>query len=88
MIETSAPVSSRSHPGTLAPDLLRGAEEIAAFLYGSGRERRKVYHLVETARLPHFRLGNLVCARRTTLMAWIEEQESRGRPASRTAPES
>lgn len=86
MIETDSLPPSRTHPGTLAPDLLRGAEEIAAFLYGSGRERRKVYHPVETARLPHFRPGNLVRARRTTLMAWIEDQESRGRPDPRTEP--
>lgn len=78
MTEIDPPTPSRSHPGTLAPDLLRGAEEIAAFLYGSGRERRNVYHLVETASLPHFRLGNLVCARRTTLLAWIENQERQG----------
>ena len=81
MIETGSSAPPRSHPGTL-----RGAEEIAAFLYGSGHERRKVYHLVETARLPHFRLGNLVCARRTTLMAWIEDQETCGRPGPRVEP--
>lgn len=64
---------------TLAPDLLRGADQIAAFLYGSATERKKVYHLVQTARLPVFRLGSLLCARRSVLLAWIEEQETRGR---------
>ena len=82
MIETGSATPSRAQASTLAPDLLRGAEEIAAFLYGSGRERRKVYHLVETDSLPHFRLGSLVCARRTTLLAWIEDQERQSQRGS------
>jgi hypothetical protein len=61
----------------LAPDLLRGAEEIAAFLFGDKSQRRKVYHLAETSRLPVFRLGSVLCARRSILMAWIAEQEQR-----------
>ena len=61
----------------LAQDLLRGAEEIAAFLFGDRRQRRKVYHLAETSRLPVFRLGSVLCARRSVLMAWIAEQERR-----------
>lgn len=60
-------------------DLLRGADQIAAFLFGSADERRKVYRLIETARLPAFRFGSLLCARRSVLLAWIEEQEERGR---------
>lgn len=39
-------------------DLLRGANEIAAFLFGSAKHRRRVYHLVETSKLPVFRLGS------------------------------
>ena len=62
----------------LAQDLLRGAEEIAAFLFGSKAQRRKVYHLAETSRLPVFRLGSVLCARRSVLMTWIAEQEQRG----------
>lgn len=61
----------------LAQDLLRGAEEIAAFLFGDKTQRRKVYHLAETSRLPVFRLGSVLCARRSVLMAWISEQEQR-----------
>lgn len=61
----------------LAQDLLRGAEEIAAFLFGNKTQRRKVYHLAETSRLPVFRLGSVLCARRSVLMAWIAEQEQR-----------
>jgi hypothetical protein len=54
---------------------LRGAEQIAEFVYGSPRERRKIYHLVETSRLPVFRLGAALCARKSTLLTWIDAQE-------------
>jgi excisionase family DNA binding protein len=53
-------------------DLLAGAVEIAAFMRLS---RRQVYHLVETSRLPVFRLGTQLCARRSTLLRWIEDME-------------
>ena len=63
---------------TIADDLLRGAEAIADFIYGDATQRRKVYHLAETSRLPIFRLGSVLCARRTVLLHWINEQEQRG----------
>ena len=62
----------------LAGDLLRGAEAIAEFLFGSRTERRKVYHLAEKSRLPVFRLGSVLCARKSVLLQWIGEQEKRG----------
>jgi hypothetical protein len=62
----------------LADDLLRGADQIAHFLFGDAGQRRKVYHLAETSRLPVFRLGSKLCARRSVLMAWIALQEKRG----------
>ena len=65
-------------PGDLAGDLLRGAGAIAVFLFGSAQERRKVYHLAETSRLPTFHLGSLLCARKSVLLQWIAEQEKRG----------
>ncbi len=58
-------------------DLLRGADEIAAFLFGSAKHRRRVYHLVETSKLPVFRLGSKVCARRSVLLEWIVDQEKK-----------
>jgi len=61
----------------LADDLLRGADRIAEFLFGDPTERRTVYHLCEKSRLPVFRLGSVLCARKSTLKAWIEEQERR-----------
>jgi hypothetical protein len=64
--------------GKLAHDLLRGADQIADFLFGDTTQRRQVYYLAETSRLPVFRLGTKLCARRSVLMAWIASQEKRG----------
>lgn len=66
----------------LADDLLRGADEIAEFIFGERGSRRKIYYLSECARLPVFRLGSMLCARRSVLMGWIAGQESRVRPAT------
>lgn len=69
-------------PNELADDLLRGADQIAEFIFGkkvrSGR--RKIYYLAETSHLPVFRLGAVLCARRSVLLRWIAGQESRVRP--------
>ncbi|RUV89190.1 DNA-binding protein [Mesorhizobium sp. M1A.F.Ca.IN.020.06.1.1] len=61
-----------NHP--LAADILRGAAAIADFL---GFERRAVYHAVSKNSIPTFRIGEVVCARRSTLTNWIEAQEAR-----------
>lgn len=58
----------------LADDLLRGADEIAAF---TGTKRRQVYHLAQTSRLPVFKIGSILCARKSRIIAWIEEQEAK-----------
>jgi hypothetical protein len=63
-------------PASLAGDILYSAYGIAMFLYGDAKLRRKVYNLIETGRLPHFRLGATVCARKSVLVAWIAEQEA------------
>ncbi len=55
------------------PDLLYGALAIADFL---GVKRGVVYHLVETGRLPHFKVGKTVCARRSKLLAAFEAMEA------------
>jgi hypothetical protein len=68
--------SAKQSAVSLAGDILHGAEGIAEFLYGDRKLRRKVYNLVETARLPHFRLGSVICARKSVLLAWITAQES------------
>ncbi len=62
----------------LGNDLLRGADEIAMFLFGKPGGRRKVYYLAAHSRLPVFRLGTVLCARRSVLLHWIEAQERTG----------
>jgi hypothetical protein len=63
-----------------APVILHGATAIASFLFGDDPGgRRKVYHLVSEVptadRLPVFRLGDVICARPATLLAWIAKRE-------------
>lgn len=69
------------HETEFATDILRGAEAIAEFLFGDKSQRRKVYHLAATSHLPTFKLGSMICARRSILLNWIEEQERR-KPAN------
>lgn len=71
------------HSHDLADDLLHGADEIAEFIFGRRGSRRKIYYLAECARLPVFRLGTMLCARRTVLLRWIADMESRARPPQR-----
>jgi hypothetical protein len=66
-------------PQELGDDILRGADEIAAFIFGERGSRRKIYYLAETSHLPVFRLGATLCARRSVLLRWIAGQESRVR---------
>jgi hypothetical protein len=63
-------------PAELASDILHGAGQIAHFLYGDDKHRRRVYRLVEAGKLPHFRLGATICSRRSVLSGWISEQEN------------
>lgn len=66
---------AKNNPSPLVGDILHGADEIAEFLFGDKKSRRKVYNLVETARLPVFRLGVNICARKSVLLEWISAQE-------------
>ncbi|HLH93945.1 MAG TPA: DNA-binding protein [Xanthobacteraceae bacterium] len=61
---------------SLADDMLSGAEEIAEYLFGDRRHRRKVYYLAECTKIPIFRLGSSLRARRSVLLNWIETQEN------------
>ena len=74
----------------LADDLLRGAEQIAVFMFGDEKKRRHVYHLASEVppeqRLPCFRLGEQLCARKSTLLAWISELEKVSRNCAPIAP--
>ena len=70
-------------PFELADDILRGADEIAEFIFGARGSRRKVYYLAECTKLPVFRLGSVLCARRSVLLNWISGQESRASPPAK-----
>jgi len=63
-----------SEPNELFDDILEGADAIAEFMFGNRNKRRRVYHLID--RLPVFRLGNTICARKSSLISMIRDQES------------
>jgi len=54
---------------TLADDLLLGAGSIAHYVLGRDgpKERRKIYYLAEGQKLPIFRIGDTLAARKTEL---------------------
>jgi hypothetical protein len=58
----------------LADDMLFGAEQIAEALYGDPKKRRRVYQIV--SQLPVFHMGQTLCARRSSLLRYIENLES------------
>ncbi len=59
-----------------APDLLYGLEAIASHLGMSARQAR---HRALTGLIPTFKMERTVCARRSTLTAWLAEQEAKAR---------
>ena len=65
------------HNPEFAKDLLRGAVEIAQYLYGEPGRRRKVYHPAASSNLPIFKLGSMICARKSVLLKWVKDQEER-----------
>jgi hypothetical protein len=77
LLESAAHPQAASGPaGALARDILYGAGEIAEFLYGERKFRRKIYNLIASDRLPHFRLGTSICGRKSMLVNWIAKQEN------------
>lgn len=58
----------------LAADILQGADAIAAW---TGFKRRAIYHAVACGHIPTFRMGEIICARKSTLNRWVSEQEAR-----------
>lgn len=55
--------------------IVRGAQKLAELL--KLPNRRSVYHLAAHSRLPVFRLGSMICARRKALIEFMTEQERR-----------
>jgi len=69
---------SQSNTDTpFADDLLRGAAEIAVWLYGDSKFRRRVYHLVEKTNFPHFKIGSQIHAQKSVLRAHFNDQSKR-----------
>jgi hypothetical protein len=54
-------------------DLLSGARAIAEFL---GIREKQIRHRIEAGLIPTFKLGGTICARRSTLNAWLAEVEA------------
>lgn len=74
-------ISAQQAQRDLSDDLLEGAMAIARFVFGdeSNTARRRVYHLAglkRNDRLPVFRIGQQIFARKSTLLRWISERES------------
>lgn len=65
-----------NHNDNIADDILRGADEIAAFI---GENPRAVYYAIKKGKIPHFRIGENIRARKSSLLAWIAEQEASAR---------
>lgn len=57
-------------------DLCYGVRAVAAAL---GVKHRQALRLVEEDRIPFWREGRTICARRSTLAAWVAEREAAAR---------
>lgn len=66
------------HDNDNQPDLLLGADPIAAFL---GITRRQAYRLIHDEIIPSFKCGGSVAARRSSLRKWMADAEQAGRDA-------
>jgi hypothetical protein len=67
-------------PSSPGGDLLFGAAAISDFMLGSKTEedRKRIYGLVRKRLLPAFYMGATICARKSSLVAFIEEKERAG----------
>ncbi len=72
----NAPQANDNDP-RFSDDLLRGASAIAEFIFGDAGQRRKIFHLAATSQLPTFKMGSMICARKSILLDWIAKQEKR-----------
>jgi hypothetical protein len=78
--DANMPDEVSSQPA-LSDDLLTGAASIAKYVFGSDAPsyRRKIYHLSSPGhpdRLPVFRMGNQLCARKSTLLRDVAQREA------------
>lgn len=70
-------IPKTSSPGA---DLLFGATAISNFMLGNTAEenRKRIYGMVRRRLIPTFYLGATVCARKSSLLNFIEEKERTG----------
>lgn len=61
-------------------DLLHGVKAVAAYL---NMPPRVAQHRIDKGEVPHFKLGKNICARRSTLNAWLAECEAKARQPSK-----
>jgi hypothetical protein len=66
----------------LADDLLRGVRSISEYVFGgvsdereAERNLRRIYHAINKGDIPTFRIGGTICARRSSILQRIAEQE-------------
>ena len=74
----------------LSDDILKGVADIARFALGddTATSRRIISNQIEQKRLPIFRLGRSIFARKSSLLAWIAEQEITNRQQRSAQPPS
>jgi hypothetical protein len=60
----------------ISQDLIIGAEEIATWLFGAP-ERRRLYHLAETSRLPTLKFGSKIAVQKSVIRASFYAQQAR-----------
>jgi hypothetical protein len=67
-------------PSSPGADLLFGAAAISDFMLGSRTEedRKRIYGLIRKRLVPAFRIGATVCARKSSLLNYLEEKERTG----------
>lgn len=61
----------------LFEDLLVGVAAITRFIWGPDANPRKGYRAIDPNRMPVFKIGSRLHARKSRLMRWIAEQEDR-----------
>jgi hypothetical protein len=74
----------------LTHDLLRGAREIAEFVFGTPANKReaecnrqRAYKAIASGSLPTFRIGGIIHARKSAILRHIEDQERGDKGAHR-----
>jgi hypothetical protein len=75
MTEIKSCNTNKDETMTESADLLYGVPAIASFL---GLPVKNTYYLIEKRRLPHFRIGKTVCARRSTILSATDASRAGG----------